>query len=319
MSLSGILTFINLKSGKETKEIPSSLALAIGNFDGVHLGHKRLVSAAVEISKKLRTKGENVLSGVFCFSAPPADFLMSSPPPHICTLDRKLEVMAELGADYAVIADFANLCNMEKEDFVSFLRTECKCHSIICGFNFKFGKGGKGDSQTLKAFFGDDALVIDAVTTDDGVPISSSRIRDLVSNGEIEKANSLLGHAFSVEGEVVHGKELGRRLGIPTINQNFSQKSLIPKRGIYVSLAVVDGVRYPAVTNIGKRPTVEEIGKTNCETHLLDFDGELYGKKIRTELLHRIRDEKRFATEDELMEAITGDVLAAREYFKKNG
>lgn len=321
MSIKSLFTLIDLKSGKKAgdKDIPSALAIAIGNFDGVHLGHKRLISAAVQMAEGFRSNGENVRSGVFCFSAPPADHLMSAPPRHICTLERKLEIAGELGARYALVGDFAALRNMNETEFIDFLKNECKCRAIVCGFNFKFGKGGKGNPETLKSNFGESALVIDAVTTENGVPISSSRIRELLINGDVEKANSLLGHAFSLDGEVLHGKELGRRLGMPTLNQNFSEKALIPKTGIYVSASIIDGKRHPAVTNIGTRPTVEQNGRINAETHLIDYEGELYGKKIRTELLHRLRDEKKFSSEEELRAAVALDVSSAKEYFKKKG
>lgn len=318
MSDNSLLTFIDLRSGEVADGgSVGPLVLAIGNFDGVHRGHKSLIEKAVFVADKMSADGGAVFGGVFCFSEPPADVLMKSPPPHICSRGKKLELFAAIGARYAVVGDFSALKDMEAEDFIAWLKDRCGCRAIVCGFNFRFGKDGKGNAELLKCLFGDRAFVMDAFTCEDGIPISSSRIRTLVEAGEIERANELLGHPFSVSGRVLHGKELGRRLGLPTVNQNFGERALIPKRGIYVTSAHVGGERYMAVTNVGSRPTVESGGSINCETHLLDFEGDLYGEDITVEFHSRLRDEKKFSCEEELRRAICGDVLSAREYFEK--
>ncbi len=311
------LIFIDLISGESGRKAPCGLVIAIGNFDGVHLGHRKLIETAVNTAQGLKAAGEEVEGGVFCFSEPPADYLFESPPAHICSLEKKLEIFRELGAKYAVIGDFSRLKDVEAEDFCELLENECNCRGIVCGFNFRFGRGRKGNSQTLKNIFGVKAEIIEAITTDDGMPVSSSRIRALIKEGDIVPANRLLGHPFSIEGAVLHGKALGRQLGLPTVNQNFMKNTLVPKNGIYVSAVISGGKRFPAVTNIGFRPTVEEQGKLNCETHLLDFEGELYGEKISVELLCRLRDEKKFASEAELKAAIEGDIQMARKYFSE--
>lgn len=312
------MIFIDLLKGERCDGVPCELVLAIGNFDGVHLGHKSLLERAVSISAELSHRGENTESGVFCFSVPPADYLMEDPPRHISSLEGKLRAFAELGMRYAVIAGFEHLRDVSAKDFIEVLKNECACRAIVCGFNFRFGRGGEGNAELLKSFFGEWAMVVDAVTTDDGVPISSSRIRGLLENGDLEMANQLLGHPFTIEGSVIHGKALGRQMGLPTINQNFAEMTLIPRRGIYVSRANVGGKSFSAVTNIGSRPTVENDGRINCETHLMDFCGELYGEKISVELLCRLRDEKKFPSESALKAAIEGDIISARRYFDEN-
>ncbi|MBQ8208831.1 MAG: bifunctional riboflavin kinase/FAD synthetase [Clostridia bacterium] len=319
MSAESLLTFIDLSSGEriERNSVPP-LVLAIGNFDGVHLGHKSLIEKAVSVSENMKKNGDMTESGVFCFSAPPADYLMETPPPHICSLERKLDLFRSLGARYAAVGDFSRLCHMEAKDFTKWLRSECGCTAIVCGFNFRFGHMGKGTAASLEEAFGEHAFVIDAIKSEDGIPISSSRIRSLVEEGNVEGAGRLLGHPFSVSGDVLHGKALGRQLGLPTVNQNFSEKALIPRSGIYVTAVNIGGDRYMAVTNIGRRPTVEVNGSVNCETHLLDFEGDLYGKSITVEFLCRLRDEKKFSSEEQLRHAIEKDVLSARRYFKEN-
>ncbi|MEE0967835.1 MAG: riboflavin biosynthesis protein RibF [Clostridia bacterium] len=311
------LIFIELGSGKRLDTAPCPLVLATGNFDGVHLGHKSLIEKAVSYSAELASKtGQVVKSGVFCFSEPPADYLMPTPPAHISTLMRKLDLFSELGAEYAVIASFPHFRDLSPEEFIVFLKNDCYARAIVCGFNFTFGRFGRGDGAMLKEGFGENAFVMPAVRSEDGEVISSSRIRTLAENGDIETVNALLGRPFTITERVKRGKALGRRLGLPTINQNFAEKALIPKPGIYISETVVGGVAYMSVSNIGKRPTVEVDGRINCETHLLDYEGELYGEDISVRLLKRTRDEKKFSSEEELREAICLDVLTAREYFK---
>lgn len=316
---------IDLRSGNKAEISPSALCaeasdglvLAIGFFDGVHLGHKKLIDTAKSRADYLREKGLSVLNGVWFFSEPPADVLMKDPPSHICTHEEKLSLMSDLGAEIAVVCEFSELRDMPPYVFVDYIKKECFCRSIVCGFNFSFGKGGEGDASLLKKAFGDDATIVEAVTTADGVPISSSRIRSLVENGEIEEANRLLGHNFKISGEVVHGKAFGRKMGIPTINLNFFSHALVPKTGIYVSMCHFDGKDYPSVTNIGVRPTVDDCGEINCETHLIDFGGDLYGKKIEVSLLCRLRDEKKFGSVEELKRTIQNDTENARDYIRK--
>jgi riboflavin kinase/FMN adenylyltransferase len=319
MSGSDLITFTDLKSGKrlERDEIPS-LVLATGNFDGVHLGHKALINKAVAVSREMTASGELTESGVFCFRTSPSDLLSDSPPPHICSHEEKLGLFRSLGVRYAVVGDFSRMRDIEFDTFIDFLKSECLCRAIVCGFNFRFGCGGRGSYEDLIKSFGDNAFVIDAVRSEDGIPISSSRIRSMVLCGDVEGAARLLGHFFFLSGKVFHGKALGRRLGLPTVNQNFDDGALIPKKGIYVTSVNIDGRQYAGVTNIGTRPTVENTDRINCETHLLDFDGDLYEKDITVEFRRRLRDEKKFSSEEELRNAIENDVLSAREYFAKN-
>ena len=319
--------FIDIRGGRRNeisaselqREAKDGLCLAIGNFDGVHLGHRRLIEEASDAAKRFSAAGKQMLPGVWCFSEPPADFLLKEPPAHICTLDEKLSLASEYGAEIAVICDFTELRDMPPLVFVGdYIRNECFCRFIVCGFNFHFGKGGEGDAFLLRKIFGENSAVVDAVVTEDGVPISSSRIRTLIENGKIEEANRLLGHAFRISGEVVHGKALGRRIGLPTVNIDFYKNALVPKKGIYVSESRFDGHAFTSVTNIGVRPTVENCGKVNCETHLTDFDGDLYGKTVEVSLLHRLRDEEKFASVGELKSAIGNDIKNARDYMKKS-
>ncbi len=317
------LTFVRLSDGAAYDSLPDNilLSLAIGNFDGVHVGHRCLIDKATALAHVgiIGKQGDkSSKSGVFCFREPPADILTDTPPLHITELDEKLRLFGALGADYAVIADFSALKELSPEDFISLLRDKCACENIVCGFNFRFGKNGKGTAETLLAAFGDRAVIVPPVLSSDGVPVSSSRIRTAILDGDAEKASELLGRPFALHGSVVHGKALGRRWKLPTINQNFAPLSIVPLFGIYISLASFGGKCFPAVTNIGVRPTVEDNGKVNAETHILDFSGELYGEDISVYLLRRIRSEKKFSSEEELRCAIESDAMTARKYFEEN-
>ena len=307
------LTFVDLATGEVCEKPDASLVIAIGNFDGVHLGHRKLISEAVKRAEMLPG---GTKSGVFFFEMPPADYFSDCPPEHISSVTEKLTLFSALGVRYAIVCDFAQVKDLSPDEFIALLRGKCSCTWAICGFNFRFGRGGKGSADTIKEYFGERALVIDAVRTDDGEVISSSRIRKLVKDGQIEEANRLLGRPFALEGEVLHGKALGRKLGVPTVNMNFEDKMLIPKTGVYVSVAKLGGKAFPAVTNIGARPSVETGGAINCETHLLGYSGDVYGERIRIELLLRIRDEKKFSSEEELKGAIEADRAFADRYFR---
>lgn len=303
---------ISTQSVPNGENIPN-LVLALGNFDGVHLGHARLMREAVRLAEKIGAR-----AGMLCFDVPPADILLPAPPKHLCGLSAKLGYAAELGIDYAVICPFEAVRHFSAEDFCAFLREECFCTGVICGYNFRFADGGAGTPDVLLREFGDDAMVVPAVKTEDGVPISSTRIRALIESGDVSEAARLLGHPFRVTGRVVHGKTLGRKMGLPTLNIDFGNGDIVPRSGIYVSRCVSNGKTYRAVTNIGSRPTVDDGKTVNCETHIIDFDGDIYGETVSVELLLRIRDEKKFGSVEELKEAIEGDVKSARGYFEKN-
>lgn len=309
-----IFSCVNLQTGKPCP-IPERTVLALGTFDGVHIGHKALLLEAKRVAEEKSKNGKYVTSGVFCFSCPPMDILSPNPPKHITTLDLKLSYMAELGVEVAFVADFSQMRDMSAADFIDFLISELSSVSVVCGFNFKFAKEGEGNASLLSKKFGEDSFIIQPVMYGDE-PCSSSRIRAALSGGDIKSASEMLGRPFSISGEVIHGKHLGREIGIPTINIAFSEKAVIPLFGIYVSSVCIDGKEYAAVSNIGRRPSVESTDIPNCETHILDYTGDLYGKKVVVRLYERLRDEEKFSSIEELRSAILSDEQAARQYFE---
>ena len=302
---------IDLEKGAQTDISDTPLVLALGNFDGVHLGHKTLITKAAEVAKTM-----SATAGIFCFEKPPCDFLSPEPPKRICTLDQKLILARKCGAMTAVLGDFPALRDLSPKEFTDLLKNEANCMAVVCGYNFRFAKNGKGTYEDLRKAFGDRAILIDRVTCG-GEEISSTKIRGLLLEGNVEMANRLLGHPYSVTGKVVRGKQLGRTLGLPTVNQFFSEELLIPKNGIYASSCKIDGITYRAVSNVGLRPTVENSDRINCETHIIGYSGDLYGRDLRVEFFARLRGERKFASVEELQTAINGDVANSNEYFDR--
>lgn len=303
------VTVWDLQTGSVTETWPRGLVLALGNFDGVHRGHAALLAEAGRLAAD-----QGTAVGVWYFSIASWDRVWGQTHTHLCDEAQKRDYLQKAGARYAFVADFAAWQRQTPADFVAFLRDVCECQTVVCGFNFRFGKDAAGDAAFLQDSFGARCHVTDAVTAD-GEVISSSRIRRLLAAGDVTEAGRLLGHPFAVRGEVVHGKALGRRLGLPTANQFVSDALLMPAQGVYVSSCRLDGHRYTAVTNIGVCPTVKQGGAVcHCETHLLSYEGSLYGTPLTVFLHARLREEKQFASQEALREAMRQDVEAARRY-----
>jgi len=297
---------------RKEEGVSSPLSVALGNFDGVHIGHAGLIGCAVEYAGKT-----GIRSAVWTF-ADGAGVLPNKPGVKCITgTEEKLALIASLGVDYVILEDFGSVRNLSPEQFVrGILKKQCRAAAAVCGFNFRFGIGGSGDSEALRLLMApQDCIVVPPVYLD-GEPVSSSSIRARIEAGDMETAARLLGRRFSVSGPVVHGKELGRTIGIPTINQNFPDGQIVPKSGIYACLAEIDGKKYPGVTNVGIRPTiVGDSHRINCETHIIGFEGWLYDQLVTVHFYHRLRDEMKFADIEALRQQIGCDIAAAAEYF----
>ena len=291
---------------------PSSV-VALGNFDGVHLGHRALLRAA--LSEKERS---GVLFAVFTFETPAGKESCC-----LLTREQRLWKLEEQGADAVLLAEFEEVRHLPPERFVNEILYETMHASCcVCGFNYRFGVHASGDAETLTRLCGEKGIrviVQPPVTTADGVPISSSRIRETLRNGEMEQANAMLGSPYTLSLPVLHGQALGRTIGIPTANQCFPDGMVIPKRGVYASFVTLGKDVCPAVTNIGVRPTVSGEGVT-AETHLIGYDGDLYGQTIAVSLERYLRPETKFPSLEKLKQAIFGDIEAAKQQFEnRNG
>ncbi len=285
--------------------------LALGCFDGVHLGHRAVINAA----KKIATE-HGLPLGVFTFATPPRNFFLPDSVPMICTTEDKLALLESLGVDICICVPCNNdIFSIEPEEFVSDIIFSCLCAShIVCGYNYSFGKGGKGNPALIDSICkkrGAALTVIDEQIIN-GLSVSSSLVRLLVANGDVAQAATLLGRPHFLTSEVVDGQHLARTLGFPTVNTIPPHGLLLPKRGVYVSrVSFGDTFKY-GITNIGIRPTVgTEI--LCAETHIFDFEGNLYGRKIKTEFLRFLRAEKKFSSVEEMAEQIHKDINTAKD------
>lgn len=287
-----------------------SVTAALGFFDGVHIGHAALLRAACETAR------ENGSSpAVWTFSAPP----FPNRAKQLTTLSEKLALFASHGIRYAFIYEFSDVRDYEPDVFVhKVLIEECHLSAAICGFNFRFGKNAAGTSDmlgVLLSVYGAALQVLPAVTLDDQ-PVSATRIRALLSSGDTVNAARCLGRPYSVTLPVVHGKALGRTIGIPTINQNPPQSMQLPMNGIYAASVCADGRTYPAVTNIGVRPSVaEDDHHPNAETHIIGYSGSLYDQSVTVSFRERLRDEIRFDSLDTLKAQIAEDIRQSKASF----
>ena len=312
-----MIRIVDLKTMTETQAPPNSV-LCLGNFDGVHIGHRALIKATVCAKERLAHTFAGLKSGAWLFETPPSLTLNKKSPPQLMTLREKLSCFAALGLDYAFLADFAELRDVSPANFVEqTLKKECRCVYAVCGFNFRFAKMASGDAESLMALMDGRGETVGCVSLD-GEAVSSSTIRSLLAEGNVEKANRMLGDPFTLTATVLHGKALGKNLGVPTINQHFGEGAIRPADGVYISQTRIDGSPFPSVSNIGTRPTFEDGSSVNCETHILGYDGDLYGKAVTVEFLRRLRGEIAFFSVELLKKQLQEDIAATANYFKYN-
>ena len=281
--------------------------VALGFFDGTHKGHQRLLLSMNDYAS------ENDLTPcVFTFLQSPCAALGKRESRALQSFDHRLNgIAAYSGAKRCFAVDFAKYRDVGAADFVeNIIIEQLNAKAVFCGFNFSFGKNAEGDSSLLReicARHNVEVFVTEPVCVD-GETVSSTRLRRLIADGKVFDANSLLALPFEIEGEIVHGRENGRTVGIPTINQQIPEGFVVPRFGVYASFAIVDHKRYDAVTNIGVRPTVAGEG-VNCETFILDkITAPLYGKIVSTQLLWFERDERKFSSLNELSKQIRRDI-----------
>ena len=290
--------------------------LALGNFDGLHRGHRKI------LERLLRVAGEHGATPVvMTFDPhPPRVVRPDKAPPLLMTKAQKLEGLEQAGVQGAAIVRFTpDLSQWDPDLFVRTVLVEwLHVSEVWVGANFLFGRDRSGNFsllRTLGARYGFKAEKIDPVRYKDFV-VSSTRVRRLVSEARVDEASALLGHAYCIDGMVVHGDERGRTIGFPTANL-CSENELIPPHGVYATTVIIDGIVRPSITNIGTRPTVDSSGKTTIETHIFDFDRDLYGLNIRLAFVQRIRDERAFDSLDALKTQIAADCGRARVLFDR--
>lgn len=288
-------------------------AVALGYFDGIHIGHKMVLDKALT-----KAKEKNLIPVVVLFDIHPRKLLSGNIPPILTSEEKKRQILTDMGFEIFDF-DFRQGINYEPDEFIeNILVKKLGAKVVSCGFDYHYGKGGKGNAETMRADLikrDIEFYSVEPVYSGDEV-VSSTAIRKFIIDGEIEKANAMLGEYFSYDFTVGKGDGLGRTWGIPTINQHFPEDFIIPRRGVYVSETVVDSKSYLSVTNIGVRPTVAD-NDVRSETCILDFSGDLYGKSVQVKLIKYLREEKKFPSVESLREAIGKDIENARKVYKE--
>ena len=278
----------------------------LGNFDGVHIGHQALISAGKRAADRL-----GCILTAWTFDTIPGKSLGSKN-------DRE-RLLTEYGVDKVIFSSFPAVKDVTAEDFVkNILKNELNTAVAVCGYNYSFGAGGRGTPELLTKLCSDngiDVIVVDKVSKD-GKDVSSSAIRDLISEGKAAEAIPLLGRPFFLCGKAAHGAALGRTVGIPTVNFDDLDGLCLPKHGVYATLTETEGKKYVSVTNVGVRPTVNDQRGVTAETHILNFDGDLYGKTVKVEFLSFIREENAFPSLEALSEQIKLDSKTAERIAK---
>ncbi len=283
-------------------------AVGLGYFDGIHRGHQAVLNKALEKAKK-----ENLVPVIMLFDIHPRKLISGKVPPMLTSEARKREILKEMGFN-VVDFNFREAMDYSPNEFIEkILVDKLNAKVVTCGYDYHYGKGGKGNAASLHDELkarGIESFSIDPILLA-GEVISSTRIRQLIMNGEIEKANTMLGKDFTYDFIVKKGDGLGHNLGFPTINQYFPQDFIVPKYGVYLSRTKVGSRYYPSVTNVGIRPTVNK-DSMRSETCILDFSGDLYGQKIEVSLLKYLRGEIKFSGLGQLKNQIAEDIKHAR-------
>ena len=290
--------------------------LALGNFDGVHRGHRKILDRVRRVASE-----RGATSVVMTFDPhPPRIVRPDKAPPLLMTTAQRLEAIETTGVQGTAIVRFTSeLSKWDPETFVQTVLVDwLRVSEVWVGANFLFGRDRAGTFTLLRSLgarFGFNAEKIDPVRYKDFV-VSSTRVRRLINEARVDEAGALLGHQYFVDGTVVQGDQRGRTIGFPTANLS-TENELLPPHGVYATTATVEGLVYPSVTNIGVRPTVDQSGRVSIETHLFNVDRNLYGVRMRVGFVQRLRDERTFESLDALKTQIQADCDRARVLFER--
>lgn len=302
--------------GTTTFKTEEPTVLSLGKFDGLHRGHELLMDYV------FKKKKEGLKAVIFTFDIPPRKNVEHVATKVLTTNEEKSRLFAGIGIDYLIECPFTReVMNMEPELFIETIVNQLNVKCMVVGKDFHFGHNRRGDYQMLLQYaakYGYDVEVVDKMQ-EDGRDISSTFVREQIVAGNIEKANELLGYRYFVEGTILHGRKMGKAvLGIPTINLIPPEEKLLPPFGVYISITEWNGKCYPGITNVGCKPTVEGENPVGVETHIFDFDEDIYGKEVKVSFLSKVREEKKFASLEALKEQMAHDVAVGKQYFREN-
>lgn len=289
-------------------------AVTLGKFDGLHQGHKRLIDLVISYKK------QGLTAIMFSFFMHPANLLSDKEFEMIYTEEEKWAKMKKSGIDALISYPFTEETRkMEPEEFIQkVLIDKLDAKIIVVGNDFRFGADRKGTIELLKKYeitYGYQVIVCDKIKYRDKI-ISSSAIRSALKEGNMAMANAMLGHAYSLRGEVMHGRRLGRTIGMPTTNLIPPNEKLLPPCGVYASKTIINGCSYLGITNIGYKPTVGAEEYIGAETYIFEYDNDLYGEIIEIELYEYVRPEMKFGSLEELIQRMKIDILSVKDYFR---
>lgn len=284
--------------------------VAIGYFDGVHLGHQQVIKRACQMAKQI-----HLPCGILTFTPHPKEVLgMNHKIDQITPIDSKLKLIEKLGPDFSYVVQFTKaFAAISPQEFMEQFLTKLNIKGVVVGFDFTFGYKGLGTTETL---IEQEKLIVDIVEPyfDNGEKISSTRVRDELISGKTANVKRLLGRNYSFSGRVIHGDKRGRTIGFPTANLQPKEDILYLKKGVYAVKVHFQNQSFVGVMNIGYKPTFEEQKyEPSYEVHILDFQGDLYGEIIEIELIEFLRDEKKFQSVDELKQQILADIHYAKK------
>ncbi len=288
---------------------PRETLLTIGVFDGVHAGHRYLLERLIQ-----RGKEENLVSGVVTFNPHPQWVLHHDQLPWLSTLEERTNRLRGLGIDLVAVISFTpEVSQLSAREFVVLLKSYLKMRGLMISPDFALGRGREGNSTLLSALGKELGFTVETIPpfTIDGEIVSSTLIRQALAQGDMAKVTKLMGHPFNLVGEVIPGERRGQILGFPTANLDIEPQQALPGNGVYATIAQVDGKQFASATNIGTRPTFGD-GRKTVEIHLLDYEGDLYGKQLKTGFISKLRNEQYFASSEELKSQVKKDVRKAK-------
>jgi len=293
------------------------MLLTIGVFDGVHLGHRHLISRLVSEAKQ-----KGMLSGVITFKHHPRDLLSSRPHlPYLTTLQEREHLLKQEGVDAVVALSFTReVASVTARDFVSLLQKHLRMKGLVVGPDFALGKDRQGTTDFLAALGKEMGFTVEVASPKkiDGEVVSSTAIRNALAEGDMHRVTRLLGHPFSLHGKVTTGEHRGVGMGFPTANIAVDTRQALPPDGVYATRAYIETQTCPSMTNIGRRPTFGNDNERTVEVYILDYSSDIYGKDLKIELIERLRGERKFDDIEALKSQITEDVKRGREILAAN-
>lgn len=283
---------------------------AIGFFDGIHNGHKQLISEAVK-----EAKSRGIKSSMITFSPSPASVLTDSNEMLLTTINERIEVAKQLGIDQFIILRFSKqLSALTPEEFYTKIIERLKIVHLVCGEDFRYGTRGSGSVATLKLIDGLGLTVINDYKLDDE-RVSSTLIKESLDAGDLELSHKLLGYPYFINGFVKHGRKKGRTIGFPTINLSYPQEKYLLEDGIYVGITTIDNKNYMATINVGHNPTINTMVDTSIEAFLHNYNDDAYNKEVKFSFIKKIRDEKKFDSVQALIDQMHKDIQVTEDYF----